>query len=96
MQFTLNVRKRVKMTAEEKDKYRNLFPKTDTCPDCNDTGNCVAPNEIDDFEDYVKDGRLEWCLHAISPSFDYKCTNCGKTWVRTRHGQGDSRWTPNN
>ena len=22
--------------------------------------------------------------------FNYRCINCGKTWVRTRHGQGSS------
>lgn len=83
------------MTTEEKAKYRNLFPKIDTCPECNSSGECVAPNEIDEFENYVKDGRLGWSLLAFSPVFDYKCSNCGKTWVRTRHGQGDSRWTSN-
>ena len=79
------------MTVGEKAKYRNLFPKTDTCPECNGSGECVTPNEIDEFEDYVKDGTLDWNLIAISPSFNYMCNNCGKTWVRTRHGQGYSR-----
>lgn len=79
------------MTATEKTKYRKLFPKKDTCPECSGSGECVAPNEIDEFEDYVKDGTLDWNLIAISPSFNYKCNTCGKTWVRTRHGQGYSR-----
>ena len=87
----MQVWKRTKMTVGEKAKYRNLFPKTDTCPECNGSGECVTPNEIDEFEDYVKDGTLDWNLIAISPSFNYMCNNCGKTWVRTRHGQGYSR-----
>lgn len=77
------------MTTEENKKFYELFPETDICPACGGKGNCADLKELSEFANYVQDDRLNWCLHAISPTFKYRCKVCGNTWVRSRFGQGE-------
>jgi DNA-directed RNA polymerase subunit RPC12/RpoP len=79
------------MTKEESKKFYELFPEVDVCPVCGGRSPCVELNTLSEFADWVKDGRLGWTLHAISPTFKYNCSSCGKTFVRSRFGEGDER-----
>lgn len=79
------------MTKEENKKFYKLFPEVDICPVCGGQSPCIELTELSEFADYIQDGRLEWCLHAISSTFKYTCKDCGKTFVRSRFGQGDGR-----
>ena len=79
------------MTVEESKKFYELFPEVDVCPVCGGSSPCIELTELSEFADYIQDGRLNWCLLAFSPIFKYVCKNCGKTFIRSRHGQGDER-----
>lgn len=77
------------MTTEENKKFYELFPEVDICPSCGGKSPCIELKELSEFANYVQDGRLSWCLHAISPTFKYQCKVCGKKWIRSRFGQGE-------
>ncbi len=79
------------MTKEENKKFYELFPEVDVCPTCGGKGSCIDLKELSEFANYVQDGRLNWCLHAISPTFKYHCSTCNKNWVRSRFGQGEEK-----
>ena len=79
------------MNDIENKKFYELFPEVDICPICGGKSPCIELKELSEFANYVQDGRLNWYLHAISPTFKYTCKDCGKTFVRSRFGQGDGR-----
>ena len=74
------------MTTEENKKLYELFPEVDICPNCGGKSPCIDLQELSEFANYVQDGCLSWCLHAISPVFKYTCQDCGKTFIRSRLG----------
>lgn len=78
------------MNVEEIEIFNKLYPEEDECPNCKKQCKCADLKERSEFIDYVKDGRLNWTLHALSPTFTYRC-ECGKNWVRSRFGRGDIR-----
>ena len=73
--------------------FKEKFPPVDSCPHCK----TLSPMNEDDEKsreelfEKIGDGRLQWWLHAVSPTFSYTCKKCGKKWVRSRFGQGDRR-----
>ena len=79
------------MTIEENKKFYEIFPEIDICLSCGGKSPCIELKELSEFANYIQDGRLSWCLHAISPTFKYTCKDYGKTFIRSRFCQGNGR-----
>ena len=79
------------MTTKENKKFYELFPEVDICPNCGGKSPCIELKELSEFANYIQDGRLSWCLHAISPVFKYTCQDCGKIFIKSRSRQEEGR-----
>ena len=81
----------VKMTTEENKNFTSYFQKLIFVQAVVEKSPCIELKELSEFANYVQDGCLSWCLHAISPTFKYTCKDCDKTFIRSRFGQGNGR-----